>query len=243
MSCCCRRKRRCSVCWSGAPGLDEVLEHSDTINKDEFDLVIPLMSLPRIFGTTLNTIPRSPRYLSAPPAASAAWRQRLTGDDLRVGLVWAGARYAGEDFNRSAALNDFAALAAVSGVTFYSLQKGEEAQQAAQPPAGLRLVDWSAELDDFADTAALIENLDLVISVDTSVVHLAGALGKPTWTLLPQVPEWRWLLERSDSPWYPGMRLFRQSRPGDWAGVVRQVAAELQAVQSRRRAGGNLAGR
>jgi len=113
-------------------------------------------------------------------------------------------------------------------VVFYSLQKGAAAMQAQNPPSGMELVDLSREIKDFADTAALIENLDLVISVDTVVAHLAGALAKPVWTLLPVVPDWRWLLDREDCPWYPTMRLFRQSSPGDWPNVIGRAAQALR---------------
>ncbi len=109
----------------------------------------------------------------------------------------------------------------------FSLQKGEAAKQAAHPPGGLELIDWTGELNDFADTAALIANLDLVISSDTAVAHLAGAMGKPVWVLLPVAPDWRWMLHRSDSPWYPTMRLFRQEKPGTWEPVVRRIAETL----------------
>jgi hypothetical protein len=128
-------------------------------------------------------------------------------------------------------LADFAPLAQAAGqrpLAFYSLQKGEGAEQTAYPPPGLKIHDWTAELNDFADTAGLIANLDLVISIDTSVPHLAGALGRPVWTLLPFDGEWRWLLEREDTPWYPSMRLFRQEKPGDWSGVLAKVAAALR---------------
>ena len=124
-------------------------------------------------------------------------------------------------------LSQFAPLARLPGVSFYSLQKGEQAGQARNPPTGLELIDWTEDLHDFADTAALIANLDLVISVDTAVAHLAGAMGKPVWVLLPFVPDWRWLLEREDSPWYPTMRLFRQKAIGQWHEVIERVVEQL----------------
>ena len=117
---------------------------------------------------------------------------------------------------------------------FFSLQKGKMPTEAKATPAGVDLVDWSDELNDFADTASLIANLDLVISVDTAVAHLAGAMGKPVWTLLPFVPDWRWLLERQDSPWYPTMRLFRQRFPGDWDGVIARVVEQLSLLRGGR---------
>ena len=131
-------------------------------------------------------------------------------------------------------LSQFAPLAQVPGVAFISLQKGKSAEQAQTLPPGMRLLDWTAELNDFADTAALIEALDLVISVDTAVAHLAGALGKPVWLLNRFDTCWRWLLDRSDSPWYPTMRLFRQPQPGAWAPVIAEVREQLKLlVQSR----------
>jgi hypothetical protein len=125
-------------------------------------------------------------------------------------------------------LAQFAPLASLDSVAFYSLQKGIAAAQAADPPAGLRLMDWTEDLTDYAETAAMIQHLDLIVTVDTAVAHLAGAMGKRTWLMLPWIPDWRWMLERTDSPWYPTMRLFRQRKTGDWAEVLRQVAGSLQ---------------
>ncbi|UFS72416.1 tetratricopeptide repeat protein [Geomonas sp. RF6] len=180
----------------------------------------PLLSLPHIFGTTLDTVPTG-RYLTADPAREALWRQRLAGDgSFRVGLVWKGGPL---PKNRACPFPAFAPLAAVRGVSFYSLQLGEA------PVAGvLPVTDLSGEISDFGDTAAIIANLDLVISVDTAVAHLAGGMGVPVWTLLPRVADWRWLMGRDDSPWYPAMRLFRQERGGDWDGVIRRVCEALR---------------
>jgi ADP-heptose:LPS heptosyltransferase len=125
-----------------------------------------------------------------------------------------------------------ARLGQVPGVRFFSLQKGEAAAEARTPPPGMELVDWTEELTDFADTAALIANLDLIITVDTAVAHLAGAMGKPVWTLLSFVADWRWLREREDSPWYPSMRLFRQSALGDWDNVIKRVADQLSLAKA-----------
>jgi Flp pilus assembly protein TadD len=201
-----------------------------------FDLHCPLLTLPRIFGTTLANIPNTVPYLHADAEDAGRWQHRLAEHCpvVKVGLVWAGDPNNPNDRNRSMKLGRLAPLGKVPGVSFFSLQKGAAAAQAKTPPPGLELVDWSDELKDFADTAALIANLDLVIAVDTAVVHLAGAMGKPVWTLLPYVPDWRWLLEREDSPWYPTMRLFRQSAWGDWDSVIRRVAAELAQHKSNR---------
>jgi hypothetical protein len=172
------------------------------------------MSLPRAFGTTLDTIPAATQYLTADPALAAEWHERLARlDGLRVGLVWAGGEDNPIDSRRSVALETMAPLGEASGVSFISLQKGQPAGQSANPPRGLVLNDFAKELHDFADTAALVTNLDLVISVDTSVAHLAGALGKPVWLLNRFGTYWRWLLNRDDSPWYPRLRQFRPTPP------------------------------
>jgi tetratricopeptide (TPR) repeat protein len=191
---------------------------------------LPMMSLPRIFGTTLGSIPWRGPYLHADPQRAVEWRRIVTAEaaaGLRVGLVWAGNPRNWTDRGRSVSLESLAPLARASGAVFYSVQKGEAGAQAVSPPAGMKIFDLTSRLRDFADTAALLSCLDLVISVDTAVAHLAGAMGIPTWVLLPHVPDWRYLLERSDSPWYPAMRLFRQDVAGDWAGVVQRMAAEL----------------
>jgi tetratricopeptide (TPR) repeat protein len=189
-----------------------------------------LLSLPANFATTLQSIPAHVPYLHAPSDSSQRWRARLAMDSsrLKIGLAWAGNPRQKNDHNRSMPLSSLAPLAQVPGASFYSLQKGEAANQTKHAPAGLHLIDCDKELTDFAETAALIEQLDLVISVDTSVAHLAGAMAKPTWTMLTFSADWRWLLERQDSPWYPTMRLFRQKTRGDWAGVVERVLAALQ---------------
>ena len=194
-----------------------------------FDLHCPLLSLPRVFQTTLTNLPQIVPYLHADAEDAKRWRHRLDelGPSVKVGLAWAGRPTHKDDRNRSMKLARLAPLGQVPGVRFFSLQKGDAAAQAKTPPAGMELVDWTEELKDFADTAALIANLDLVIAVDTAVVHLAGAMGKPVWTLLPFVSDWRWLLERDGSPWYPTMRLFRQSSLGDWDRVIARVAEAL----------------
>ncbi len=219
--------------FSGLAGVERIVVQGDPLPA--FDLHCPLLSLPRAFATTLETIPGGVPYLGTDPAQVSAWRDRLAGlARLRVGLVWAGEPRATDrirgavDRRRSISLGHFARLAGVGGIAFVSLQKGEAAAQTRSPPPGLRLHDWTGELEDFADTAALIAALDLVISVDTAVVHLAGALGKPVWLLNRFDTDWRWLLDREDSPWYPTLRLFRQHRPGDWAGVLERVAAALR---------------
>jgi Tfp pilus assembly protein PilF len=202
----------------------------------QFDAWIPMMSLPLAFGTTVATIPSAVPYLFADAKRTSHWRGRLEPlHGRRVGLVWSGSPRVDDpkshlvDLRRSITLECLAPLGSDSEVSFVSLQKGEAAAQARTPPDGLVLHDWSADLDDFLDTAALIDALDLVISVDTSVAHLAGALGKPVWILNRFDQCWRWLSGRTDSPWYPTARLFQQEFPGDWAGVIQQVATALRA--------------
>ena len=158
---------------------------------------------------------------------AAKWKARLVSqaDNLRVGIVWAGsAAHRGDRF-RSIQLRDFGPLAQIPGVSLYSLQKGPPAVEATE--GTVPLTDLSPQLEDFSDTAAAIAELDLVVSVDTSVAHLAGALGKPVWLLLPTASDWRWLRERSDTPWYPSMEIFRQTARDDWSAVIAQVGEGL----------------
>jgi len=192
----------------------------------DFDLHSPLLSLPLAFETTLRNIPAWPNgYLSAPIEETARWIPRLPMGRRRIGLVWSGSPIHTNDANRSVALARLSTLFR-SGDVWVSLQKEVRASDQNTFHAS-GLCDLTAELSDFADTAALIAALDLVITVDTSVAHLAAALGKPVWLMLPFAPDFRWLLDREDSPWYPRMRLFRQEYPGDWDGVVRRIAAAL----------------
>ena len=193
----------------------------------EFDLHAALFDLPLIFKTTLETVPAPIPYLVPDPVKVATWRERL-GAGLKVGLVWAGSASNPGDRDRSMPLNAMAPLAAVSGVRFISLQKGPPSEQLANSPAGLNIEDHTADISNFDDTAALIECLDLVIAVDTSVAHLSGALGKPTWIPLPYSWFWLYLEKRSDTPWYPKSRLFRQSIRRDWTDPMDRIAAELK---------------
>jgi len=203
------------------------------------DLHCPLMSLPHVCGTTLENIPAAVPYLAADPGDLArwrAWRAAVAGDGNRlVGLVWAGQARPeipdalAIDRRRSLDLAAFAPLGRVPGVRCVSLQKGSAAGQAISAPPGLDLLDPMDQVTDFADTAALIQVLDLVIAVDTSVPHLAAALGKPVWLLSRADACWRWLWDRPDSPWYPTLRLFRQPRPGAWAPVLTELPTALAA--------------
>jgi tetratricopeptide (TPR) repeat protein len=219
---------------SRLPGVLEIVARGDRLPP--FDLRCPLLSLPRAFGTTLETIPAAVPYLSAEPTLAAGWRERLDClHGLRVGLVWASNPDSLQDAARqrdrrdkSTSLDQLSLLAEVKELSFVSLQKGAAAAQTRNPPTGLVIHDWADELADFADTAALVDGLDLVISVDTAVAHLAGALGKPVWLMNRFDTNWRWLLNRDDSPWYPLLRQFRQPRPGDWNSVMAAVRDALQ---------------
>ena len=193
------------------------------------------MSLPRILGEP-HQIPADVPYISPDSVLVDQWRRRLTNQPvgMKVGLVWSGRPGSARYNRRALMLEQLAPLASVGDVRFYSLQKGEGAAQSKSPPSGMQLADWSEELDDFADTAAFIQNLDLVIGVDTAVAHLAGAMGKPVWLLLSFSPEWRWMLNQSDSPWYPTMRLFRQPKFADWPSAIDQMAHALKIEAGKR---------
>jgi tetratricopeptide (TPR) repeat protein len=200
----------------------------------DFDLHCPLLSLPLAFGTRLETIPARTPYLSAPDSAVAAWRDRLGERRPRIGVVWAGdprKKLPGAnriDRQRSLQFDQLAPVLQVGGCEFYSLQKGDDAvAQLRNSRLHDRVIDWTADFHDFSDTAAFIENLDLVIAVDTAVAHLAGALGKPLWLINRHNTCWRWLLGRDDSPWYPTVRQFRQDATRQWEPVVSRIAATL----------------
>lgn len=198
------------------------------VPMSDFDSHCALPSLPSKLETTLETIPSAP-YLKSSKAASSKISQALSTHSLpRIGLCWAGSAMHDRDAKRSIPWSLLKSILGVEGVSFVSLQKEVPARDAEAYGACSSVIDLSADLVDFDVTASAIESLDLIISVDTSIAHLAGALGKPVWILLPLVPDWRWLLGRSDSPWYPSARLFRQHRAGDWPDVLEQVRGELQ---------------
>ena len=193
----------------------------------EFDVQCPLMSLPLVFKTRLNSIPATVPYLSANEELVKRWKERMPVDGrLKVGLVWANQP---APPGRSPPAETWGLLAKIPGIWFCSLQKPVSRTKIPLLPAELSMTDWTEELTDFAETAALMANLDLIISVDTAVPHLAGAMGKPVWVLLKHIPDWRWMMDRADSPWYPTMRLYRQPTFGDWETPMKQLAEALSA--------------
>jgi tetratricopeptide (TPR) repeat protein len=207
-------------------GYDVLTDQSPTL---PFDVHIPLMSLPALFKTRGNNIPAKPSYIQENSALVNQYKALFPeGAALKVGIVWAGNTRHLNDRNRSTTLSHVGVFGSVPNVRFYSLQVGDTAKALEDPPEGLEIVNLEPHLHDFADTAAMIAHLDLVISVDTAVAHLAGAMGKPTWTLLARTPDWRWLLNREDSPWYPSMRLFRQPTYRNWEALFQQVKAALE---------------
>ncbi len=238
------------------PGIDELVEPSPVgMSEIESDFYVPLMSLPGIFKTTLETIPDRVPYIFPNDKKIKLWQDRISKHTFNIGIVWAGnptAKYehaglsglehvnlawAGNPSHkiadsRSNRLKFFKPLAEIEGVQLYGLQKGAAAGQAEELSNSINVINLGEDFKDFSDTAGVIENLDLIITVDTSVAHLAGAMGKPVWVLIPYVPDWRWMLDREDSPWYQTMRLFRQQRKGDWDHVFERVANELGVLVS-----------
>ncbi len=217
---------------AGADGPAQVIARGDSLPP--FDLECPLMSLPRAFGTVADDVPATVPYLWADPARVAVWRERLSGrDGLRVGLVWAGnPRFPGDD-RRSPRLAGLRGLLDVPGCRFYGLQMGPGRADLADAALPDGFTDLGPDIADFADTAAIMANLDLVVSSCTGPAHLAGALGVPLWVALPFSADWRWMTGRDDSPWYPTARLFRQPAPGDWGSVAGCMAAELAVLAQR----------
>jgi tetratricopeptide (TPR) repeat protein len=214
-------------------GIDEIIARdANVVPVVNWDMCVNLLSLPGIFKTTLENIPSTVPYLSADSIKSRYWKEELTGQEFKVGVVWAGNPYHKKDSRRSLEPDCFAVLAGIRGIQLFGLQKGQGALKSKKVAERMNIRNLGDELYDFSDTAALIDNLDLVVSVDTAVAHLAGAMGKPVWVLLPKVPDWRWMLDRDDSPWYPTMRLFRQSEVGNWSSVLRRVAEELEVLVS-----------
>jgi hypothetical protein len=217
--------------FSTCRGIDLLVAEGEPL--PEFDVHAPLLSLPGLLGTTLETVPARVPYLYADPALVKRWGQELEGiEGLRVGIAWQGNPKHQWDRHRSIPLACFADLAAVPGVRLISLQTGRGAEQAPRLPVADVLGDLDAGPGAFADTAAVMEHLHLVVSADTAVAHLAGALLLPAWVALSRVADWRWLAGREDSPWYPSLRLFRQEKLGDWKRVFRRMGQELDHLRS-----------
>jgi hypothetical protein len=214
----------------GFPEIDRlVLSSADGLLPQDIDFYAPLLSLPAIFNTTVDTIPNSVPYLHADADKKSFWQERLNGPEFKVGIVWAGGPKLLNDRNRSCRLENFEPLAKIRGVRVVGIQKGKAEKQIDELPADNEIVNYGPELEDFTDTMGLIENLDLVISVDTAVAHLAGAMGKPVWIILSFSPNWRWFLKRTDTPWYPSMRVYRQKAKKDWTSVFDRVGKDLYA--------------
>ena len=213
---------------SGLPGV-KVIGAGETL--PEYDFHLPLMSVPHLLDITLQDLARTIPYLSAEPDHVQAWAMRLPAAQFRVGIIWQGKPTEMSTIGRSIPLRAFAPLCDVPGVMLISLQKYAGAEQLENLPPGMRVEtlgeDFDAGPDAFVDCAAVMKNLDLVISSDTAAAHLAGALGCPVWIVLKYVPDWRWMMHRDDSPWYPTARLFRQIRHGDWDEVFERIAREL----------------
>jgi tetratricopeptide (TPR) repeat protein len=209
-------------------GVVNVITKDEKISPRNYDYCAYIMSLAHHFQTDLETIPQVTPYLSAPTNKIEYWKKRLDTNQLKVGLVWAGNPSHQRNAFRSMPLNEFSPLANIPYIQFISLQKGIAAQEAKSSSDFTNLLNLDSELNDFSDTAAAITNLDLVITVDTATAHLAGALGKPVWTLVYFPAEWRWLESRNDSPWYPSMRLYRQQQTGKWDSLIQEIAQALR---------------
>ena len=216
-------------------GIDQLAARGDRLPA--FEVQAPLLSLPWILGTTLDSIPAHVPYLQAEPERVQSWRKKLAPlAGFKLGIVWQGNSQYKSDRQRSIPLSHFEALARMEGVRLVSLQKGPGANQLDMLAASIDVLDLGQQLETFGDTAAVLNNLDLVVTADTAVAHLAGALGVPVWLAPPLVPDWRWLLTRADSPWYPQHRLFRQNRPGDWSEVFERIAEALSELVRNRTA-------
>jgi hypothetical protein len=212
----------------GCAGVDRLIVRStDGRPAAAYDHYVPLMSLPALFNLMPSILPGRAPYIVAAPEKIDRWRNGLISSKLKIGLVWSGRPQHTNDRNRSCALMELLPLLRMKGANFFGLQKGAGAEQIQSLPDGISFTPLGEELNDFSDTAAVIANLDLVISVDTAVAHLAGAMAKPVWVMIPFIPDWRWGMQRHDTDWYPTMRLFRQPRFKDWSSVVKRLCAEL----------------
>ncbi len=235
---CCGRliletRKELACLLEGFPGIDAIMIRSKTPPPSSlFDYYIPLMSLPKVFQTTAANIPGKVPYLQAPSAKIDSWHNKIPRKGLTIGLVWSGRPEHTNDANRSGALELFEPLLQMKHIQFIGLQKGPAAAQAGQF-AGLNgFFNIGDQLSDFCDTAGLLAALDMVITVDTAVAHLAGAMGRPVWVLIPFIPDWRWMMKGQTSPWYPSMRLFRQTEPKTWPAVIDRIKASLLTIMA-----------
>jgi tetratricopeptide (TPR) repeat protein len=224
--------------FKSSPFIDDAFDKLPEGN--DFNKHVPLMSLPHVFETVLETVPNNIPYLRVAPDLRAKWAPKFFGiPDMKVGLVWAGGARIGNspssriDQQRNIALEHMKPWLDLPGARFYNLQKDKPAEQIAALGLTDRLTEFMGEVRDFADTAAIVQNLDLVITVDTSMAHLAGSLGRPVWVLSRYNACWRWLQNRPDNPWYPTARIFGQPKPGDWHSVIAQVKKELALLLTR----------
>lgn len=209
-------------------GISQVVSYGDEL--PDFDFYCSLLRLPYLFRMTLENLPARTPYIKPSPSLTEKWRKRMKNDNskFKIGLVWSGSAREGKLRYRSCPFEFFSVLTEFDNITFYSLQKQLPENKLINIPRDMKFVDYMKEIDNFSDTAGLIENLDLVISVDTAVAHLAGAIGKQVWTLVSFPPDWRWMLDRNDSPWYPTMKLFRQPSQGEWQVVINNIYNEMR---------------
>ena len=222
-------------CHPQLANLMKSCEGYDSISVDETFLVeegtlnVLLLSLPKIFKINLDTLPNKVPYLKADEKLVKKWQEKFSSiEGLKIGFAYEPKIDSTTHKTRSCPVKHFYNLLQHENITLFSLQKGTPIEKISDFPKNERFIDLYDEINDFSDTAAIMENMDLIISIDTSVVHLAGALGRPTWNLLHSKPDWRWLLDRIDSPWYPTMKLFRQKIKGDWDSVFEEINKELK---------------
>jgi Flp pilus assembly protein TadD len=210
------------------PEVDLITNQNE--NLGHVDYYCPLLSIPHFLNTIIDTIPNTTPYIKSTPNLSSQWLARIGQNSIKVGLVWEGKPLFQNDplRRRSTTLEDFAPLASVANVKFFSLQKGSPAHQLETPPENMDIVNFDPQIVNFADTAAIIANLDIVITIDTATAHLSGALGKPTWVLLPFSPDWRWGLDYEKTPWYPNSTMFRQKQPNQWQEPILQMVSLLK---------------
>ena len=222
--------------FSSADGFDEVISRREAARRrSEFDLFIPMMSLPGVLEIRDHNLPAKVPYLHAEPRRVTRWKERLAGDDkLKVGLVWTGNADNKSMWHRSIKLAQLLPWLDVSGISLYSLQFGASKEELADIPENMELTHLGEDIAKFEELAAATENLDLIITVDTAMAHLAGALGRPVWVMLAFPTDWRWRLERENSPWYPTLRLFRQEQTGEWEPVLNRVQNELRKLAESR---------